>query len=195
MKIAELLEPAFIVNGDTLSGNVLEEYKDELMKCPQFQDVTEIEVVNLPGFEVDLPVAANGTKAVVAATMKMSESIRFQGKLYLYSFRVSAPIYDPNYGYNPNKKASLSPIVYSPDHSEPFRNLKIELWQDKLEGDLESYKRDLHILLDDILDNPKEYEPPTKRGLLIRMYCENVETIALPEEERETIIQFETIKQ
>lgn len=100
--------------------------------------------------------------------------MKFKGKGYLYSISLTPELYDPSKMLEPVKNgAAISPAIYNPMTFEPTKHILLtwspEMVQDILNIDTEQEQRQIiHKLLDDVLDNPKEYRMKGTRHVLIR---------------------------
>lgn len=175
MKLAELLQILFkngpIDNfnndiGDYLiSGDMLKNYKDELMKCDEFSEVLDIQFVTLPSIET------NNTSTHVKSYI-VKEGMKLQGNVILYSISLTPEMYSPNFEIVKNG-ASISPSIYSPITFTPYKIISLT-WTPELAQDISvtfgenELRKRLHDTLDDILDNPDEYRIKGQRSIMIR---------------------------
>ncbi len=151
-----------------LSSKELEEVKDELLKFDVFSECDDLEIVHYPTFKV------GDDKVLTAQTYKYKEGMKFKGKGYLYSISLTPELYDPSKMLEPVKNgAGISPAIYNPMTFEPTKHILLtwspEMVQDILNIDTEQEQRQIiHKLLDDVLDNPKEYRMKGTRHIMIR---------------------------
>lgn len=159
------MTPSF---GPILNSKELEEVKDELLKFDVFSECDDLEIVHYPTFKL------GEDKTLTTQTFKYEEGIKFKGKCYLYSISLTPVMYNPNQLIKPVKNgAAIGPVVYDPITFEPRKHILLtwlpEMVQDIYNIDTEQEQRQIiHKLLDDVFDNPKEYETKGKREVLIR---------------------------
>ena len=159
------MTPSF---GPILNSKVLEEVKDELLKFDVFSECDDLEIVHFPTFIV------GNDKVLTTQTFKYEEGMKFKGKCYLYSITLTPEMYDPIKAFEPVKNgASISQTIYDPMTFEPRKHILLT-WSPEMVQDLSGTKdettlrNDIHKLLDDVLDNPKEYKTKGTRHIMIR---------------------------
>lgn len=161
----------------SLSFEQLQLLKSELMSCDEFKDVEELTFLKAP------MVSNTDGKPFVVGTLKISDGMKFQGKAYVYSISLSAETFDPTKAFSPVKDGiGLSPALYNPLSFAPEKRIILTFntaeAQDSMFQDDGQYKRNIHNMLDKVLDNPEEYQIHGERHILIRGLFE---TIVSPE--------------
>jgi hypothetical protein len=129
---------------------------------------------------MDLPsgLTEDGKKAIVAATIKISDSDNPTHKHkvgYIYTIRFTPKIYDPMEMYNPVKDGSVfAPITYNPETFEPTQSITLT-WSPDFPQDIDAaprtYEDDKQMvrdMLEKVLENPEEYRPVGHIGCLVR---------------------------
>ena len=182
MKLKELIEIVELSRNDNglymdnlLYGKNLEKYKKIIMNTDEFKECDSLEILEHP-----LVKDKNG-EILTTSTVKLSDVMTFKGKCYLLSLTLTPEMYDPIKAFEPVKNgASISPTVYDPMTFEPRKHILLtwspEMAQDLLGTNNEgTLRNDIHKLLDDVLDNPKEYQTKGFRGVLVRGLFEVIE--------------------
>jgi len=170
MKIKELIEdlgdklsPKIHSDHDGLTSPQLFLIKEEILKCDEFKDVNELIIID------DLTFVDDNNTPLKVDVIKLGDDFKgFKGKLYLYSIFFSPESFDPekiNGPFNPIKNdAWLSPITYDPFSSKPYRLLKLSFEV----GNLVHNRKELHHLLDNILNKQEDYQMKGIRDIMIR---------------------------
>jgi hypothetical protein len=172
----------FIANGISFSDfslnfEQLALLRSELLACDEFKDVEELIILQ------SLITSNTEGKPLVTQTLRITDGIKFQGKVYLYGLSLSPEIFDPMVAYSPVKDGlGLSPTLYNPINFTPEKRIILtytpEQAQDSIIQNDEEFKRNIHKLLDKVLDNPEEYQVHGDRYIMIRGLFE---TIVSPE--------------
>jgi len=137
--------------------------KEALMKCDEFKEATEFVILATP-------FADNGKEAVKTVSVKIGEKTKFKNKVYLYSLMETPEIFDPRKIHVPVKNgACITPVQYDPITFMPRKEILLSV---NVEQELE--RKILHDLLDDILDNPKEYAVRGEKGIIVRGIFETI---------------------
>jgi hypothetical protein len=176
MKLSELLTIIFksglfqTENNDVdyrISGEVLKMYKEELLKCDEFKEVLDIEFINSPVIE------KNG-KSLLTQNFVLKEGSELKGNVILYSIYLSPEMYDPEEFNltNLTNEITICPIFYNPVNFLPKKSVTINFNPDNFKDQFllgeTKQRKILHDLLDNALDNPKDYEIKSHRGITIR---------------------------
>ena len=182
MKLKELIEIVELSRNDNglymdnlLYGKNLEKYKKIIMNTDEFKECDSLEILEHP-----LVKDKNG-EILTTSTVKLSDVMTFKGKCYLLSLTLTPEMYDPIKAFEPVKNgASISPTVYDPMTFEPRKHILLtwspEMAQDLLGTNNEgTLRNDIHKLLDDVLNNPEEYQTKGFRGVLVRGLFEVIE--------------------
>ena len=182
MKLKELIEIVELSRNDNglymdnlLYGKNLEKYKKIIMNTDEFKECDSLEILEHP-----LVKDKNG-EILTTSTVKLSDVMTFKGKCYLLSLTLTPEMYDPIKAFEPVKNgASISPTVYDPMTFEPRKHILLtwspEMAQDLLGTNNEgTLRNDIHKLLDDVLENPEEYQTKGFRGVLVRGLFEVIE--------------------
>ena len=183
MKLKELIEIVELSRNDNglhmdnlLYGKDLEKYKKIIMNTDEFKECDSLEILEHP------LVKDNNGEILTTSTVKLSDVMKFKGKCYLLSLALTPVMYDPNQLIKPVKNgAAMGPVIYDPMTFEPRKHILLtwtpEMAQDLFEGtnNEETLRNDIHKLLDDVLDNPEEYQTKGFRGLLVRGLFEVIE--------------------
>lgn len=178
MKLKELLKDSFEGlsqmenNGfPTINGNVLEQLKDSLIQTDEFKDVDELIIMKFPS------VMDDNKKILNAQSYKVSDSTKFKKRCYLYSISLTPEVFDPNAIYNPVKNgACISPTIYNPSDFKIKKKIVLDYFIEDFQDNFNSKKKELHDLLDDVLNNPDEYRVSGDRGIIVRGIFEEVES-------------------
>ena len=172
MKLKELLTNTFGENvsypNDQFKKLELESLKEELLKCDEFSECEGIEFM-------EFPVQLIEGKSYSAQTMKLGDNIKFDGKVFLYNLSFTPAMFDPNKIHTPVKNgAAITPALYDPMTFEPTKKIVLT-WSPEMAQDLlvpnnneVTLKNDIRKLLDDVLENPEEYQIKGERGILVR---------------------------
>jgi hypothetical protein len=145
------------------------------MNTDEFKECDSLEILEHP-----LVKDKNG-EILTTSTVKLSDVMTFKGKCYLLSLTLTPEMYDPIKAFEPVKNgASISPTVYDPMTFEPRKHILLtwspEMAQDLLGTNNEgTLRNDIHKLLDDVLNNPEEYQTKGFRGVLVRGLFEVIE--------------------
>jgi hypothetical protein len=170
MKIKQLMEdigdklsPKIHSVHDGLTSPELNPIKEEILKCDEFKDVTELIIID------ELIFVDDDNTPLKVGVMKLGDDFKgFKGKLYLHGIFFTPESFDPKIMNGPFKpiknNAWLSPVVHDPFNLTPYRLLKIEFKAEKLVHN----RKELHHLLDDILNNPEDYQMKGTRDVMIR---------------------------
>lgn len=182
MKLKELIEIVELSVNDNdlhmdnlLYGKNLEKYKKIIMNTDEFKECDSLEILEHP------LVKDNNGETLNVVTFKLSDVMKFKGKCYLLSLTLTPVMYDPNQLIKPVKNgAAIGPVVYDPITFEPRKHILLtwspEMVQDIYNIDTEQEQRQIiHKLLDDVFDNPKEYETKGFRDVLVRGLFEVIE--------------------
>jgi hypothetical protein len=182
MKLKELIEIVELSRNDNglymdnlLYGKNLEKYKKIIMNTDEFKECDSLEILEHP------LVKSNNGEILTVPTIKLSDVMKFKGKCYLLSLTLTPEMYDPNQLIKPVKNgAAMGPVIYDPMTFEPRKHILLT-WSPEMAQDLlgtnneETLRNDIHKLLDDVLDNPDEYQTKGFRGVLVRGLFEVVE--------------------
>jgi hypothetical protein len=105
---------------------------------------------------------------------------KFEGNCKLYSIYLSPYIYDLSelYKIGPGDSinGSVTPQLYNEDNFRPYRGYYLKDSYNMID-EVKNNREELHRLLDDMIDNPLDYEIKGKRYINIRGIFENVSTI------------------
>lgn len=173
MKLPELLKDLFeerhvgeYFTAPDLSHDELELMKDALMKCDEFKEATEFVILTSPFVDNDK------NKVIKTDTIKISEGLKFKNRVYLYSIMQTPELFDPKTINLPVKNgACITPTLYNAITFAPFRKIIMDIsTAEQME------KKAIHALLDDMLDNPKDYTPKGIRGIKVRGIFETIVT-------------------
>jgi hypothetical protein len=182
MKLKELIEIVELSRNDNglhmdnlLYGKDLEKYKKIIMNTDEFKECDSLEILEHP-----LVKDKNG-EILTTSTVKLSDVMTFKGKCYLLSLALTPVMYDPNQLIKPVKNgAAMGPTIYDSMTFEPRKHILLT-WSPEMVQDLlgtnneETLRNDIHKLLDDVLDNPEEYQTKGFRGVLVRGLFEVIE--------------------
>ena len=182
MKLKELIEIVELSRNDNglymdnlLYGKNLEKYKKIIMNTDEFKECDSLEILEHP------LVKSNNGEILNTSTVKLSDVMKFKGKCYLLSLTLTPEMYDPNQLIKPVKNgAAMGPVIYDPMTFEPRKHILLT-WSPEMAQDLlgtnneETLRNDIHKLLDDVLDNPEEYQTKGFRGVLVRGLFEVIE--------------------
>ena len=182
MKLKELIEIVELSRNDNglymdnlLYGKNLEKYKKIIMNTDEFKECDSLEILEHP------LVKDNNGEVLNTSTVKLSDVMKFKGKCYLLSLTLTPEMYDPNRLIKPVKNgAAMGPVIYDPMTFEPRKHILLT-WSPEMAQDLlgtnneRTLRNDIHKLLDDVLDNPEEYQTKGFRGVLVRGLFEVIE--------------------
>ena len=188
MKLKEFLEVALLGKKDNpnqynetfvdetcLYGKELDKYKNIIKECDEFAKCDSLEILKMP------LVKKVGGGVYTANTIKLSDLMEFKGRCYLLSLGLTPEMYDPNQLIKPVKNgAAMGPTIYDPSTFEPRKHILLT-WSPDVTQDLlgtnneETLRNDIHKLLDDVLDNPEEYQTKGFRGVYVRGLFEVIE--------------------
>jgi len=165
MKITEFLveelklSPPF----DMISGQQLVAIKHLIDSCEE-----------LKGCQIEL---IDNQEINPMMTYKVPKEGMTPGKFFLYSMGITPEIYDPLTWFylKDGQLASISPSMYSTIDFTPSKRIQLvydkEKAKDSGKNDLE-YRKEMHELLDSVIDNPELYRMKGLHGLMIRGYFE-----------------------
>ena len=162
MKLADLIKKLRVINPklEVLTPEMLRAIKDDLQLCDEFKN-SELEIVDEPT-----------SSFYKLKAYKVRDEAKFDGKTYLYNIMLTPVMYLPTCNDRPVKNnCSISPVLYDDKNFTPFRKIQLfinnEIRQDFFGRD-EDYKSILHEVLEDALNNPKDYEVKGFRSLIVR---------------------------
>lgn len=198
MKLKDLLKEIYTVrltkfntvdNGNLyeLNKDHLTMFKEMLLDCEEFRDVDDLII---PNHSVLLMGSHN---AINSISLKLCDGVRFINRCYLHSITLTPPLYDPN---KMNKfvknNAMVTPTIYDPENFTPYKEIRLK-WSPELAQDVfnipeeeNNLRRDLHDVLDDILDNMNDYQIRPVRGVIVKGVFEYIK----PREENECFIEL-----
>ena len=175
MNLKELTDVIFVYKNDNeygsrICGKELLGIKNLLLETDEFKDVDELIIMERPMYE-----GKEGDKSIVASTYKLRPDDKLIGKCYLHSIMNTPTIYEPTINYHETlikNNACITPMIYDPINFIPNKDIVIR-WNPEYSDDITNHsgyygRKKIHDLLDDILDNPKEYEHKGIKGLMIR---------------------------
>lgn len=175
MKLVELLKQRFPTwdefpkgtHGDAiLTSKILELMLPDIQKCDEFKNARLIIAHSPVMADVDTPELT----VVTMHNYLLYDDTEFRGKCYLYSINLTPEIYDPMKIHIPVKNGcAITPVMYNPTNFIPYREIVLNRSFENSE-DTVSSRQNLHKLLDQILDNPDEYQIKGDRGIMIRGY-------------------------
>lgn len=150
-------------------GEYLESYKDDLLKCDEFNEVIDITFVKNPRIEGN--VEPTEVKSYI-----VKDGMKLKGHVVLYSITLTPEVYDPSDRYYKSVKdgASISPTIYDMKQFIPLKYISLEfspeLAQDSssFPDSVTQFKQQLHETLDKVLNNPNEYRIKGFRGIMLR---------------------------
>ncbi len=174
MKLIELLKARFPnaesypknTYGDPIAeSKVLELLKDELQKCDEFKNARLL-IAHTPVVkDVD-----DESEVVNMANYLLHDETIFSGKCYLYSINLTPEMFNPADIHKVVKDGCLiTPTMYNPANFRPYKQILLNYTMEMLDGSQPS-REILHAKLDEILDNPTEYQMKGERGIMIRGY-------------------------
>lgn len=149
----------------------LEMFKDMILECEEFEEVDNLIITQYPVFEND-----NGQVNAVKNYL-MTDGVKFKDSCYLYSISLTPQMYDPTgkWDYVKNN-ALITPTQYDRNTFTPLKEFRIA-WSPELAQDVRgwslleqeiSLRERLHQTLDDMIDNPHEYQVHGIRKIMIR---------------------------
>ena len=169
MKLQNLLSDALLnpsINSETtdLTGEMLNQIKDSLLKCEEFSDVDELIILDTPNLTI-------GTKNFTCSTLKIGSSTKFRKRAYVYGIYLSPICFNIASLSNTFKKgASILPTQYDPYSFEPFKTIIL-----KYNPTDENCEVNTQKLLNDVIENPEKYEHTGERSIMIRGIFEEIE--------------------
>lgn len=182
-KTSEILP---FISDTTLYGEQLFQYKDILSKCEEFSSCDMLNFVAYPMMQ-----NVEG-KVLQAQTYHLKDNMKFKGRCFVLSIFLSPEVFEPTKIHEPVKdNACISPTFYHPESFTPYRDIVLrfspEQKQDlqKINGE-DTVKKELHKLLDNILENPSEYVVKGTREIMVRGFFEKIETIITEDTKVET---------
>jgi hypothetical protein len=166
MKLKELLDKVF-ENGSlpsifgeteyTISSPLLKIIEENLVLCDEFLNVNSLSILDEP---------MDGGKQCVTA--KLPDDYVFSGDVKIYSIGLTPPIYNPDEYMKPVKNGCvITPLICDMETFIPKRKLIMDLSVSNNKS-LNQIREDLHSLIDDIINNTKDYHSKETRGILIR---------------------------
>ena len=179
MKLKEFIEVVAAGNNDNITGASLYgegllPYKDIIKKCDEFSGCDELIILESP--------QPFGKKLSTSSTISLGNDVKFIKTCYLLSLDLTPTMYNPKTLLTPVKNgAGISPLIYNPETFEPYKHI-ILTWSPEMAQDLSSansedtVKNNIRMLLDDVLENPTEYQIKGDRGVMVRGIFEIDET-------------------
>jgi hypothetical protein len=196
MKLKDLLENIFSErkNDETLGlhltgPDMLSDYIEDIKNTDEFIDCEELVVMKFP-----VTIVEDGKK-IENKTFKVADGQKFKGKCYLWSVSLTPEMFDYKKIYEPVLDgSSITPTLYDPLTFKPKKKIVMEFnpelsyedafgvyanpsmiedFHQEKEKDL---RKELHDLLDRILDNPEDYQIKGDKGLIVRGFFEEVQT-------------------
>lgn len=172
MKLIKLLQDIFkngpIKHADgkldyKLSGTQLMLWYDKLQECDEFKDC-ELHITN------ELSVKNDKGEEKFCKTRIMHRGIEFKGIVYLHSITLTPQVWNLN--KLQNYKAIITPLAYN-ENLEPTKIISLSFNPEQIQDALvlkteEDVRKELHDLLDKVLDNPENYKLPSERGILLQ---------------------------
>lgn len=150
-----------------IMGNHLEALIPMLLKCDEFEDVTEIKIADAPIINI-----GNERNSKVYSTKTINIGVKDDFKLpggliYLYSLEFTPIMYDPKTLMEPIKDGCvITPTLYNVDTFTPYKRITLEF--SPLDDEKCDIRRFLQEQIDKVLDNPKLYEPDGVKGIMVR---------------------------
>ena len=141
-------------------------------ECEEFKDVTNIKVVDTPGYWDDSIEGISQNKLVKTYHLLKDECL--SGDIILYSIGFLPPVYNINDLLTPVKNGcSVSPALYSPEDFLPIKKIMLSYSPEMIADDIHiseyQYRKKIHDILDDILDHQEEYlMKERQKGIVIR---------------------------
>lgn len=133
-------------------------------------------ILDLDEFEFcELEILDNPTAK--CKTMLLQEGIKFRQSLKLYSIYITPAVYHPKEILTPIKdNSAVTPLVYDPTDFIPYKSIVMryspEFKQDQIKMTNKEreaqFKEEMHKRLDDILNNPEQYQSKGHYGVLLR---------------------------
>jgi hypothetical protein len=177
MKIKELLDVVFkdgpvehenfnITDYYLYGKKHLENIKEEILKCEEFSECTELTILDYPTYE-------NDGESYKVQTYKVIEGQKFGGKGFLLSISLSPEIFNPETIHKPVKDgACITPILYNPLTFEPTKKIVLQFSPERIQDGISNHeaiiRQELHDLLDKVLDNPQDYQIKGERYVSVR---------------------------
>lgn len=182
MKLKDLLDVIFneeyLQKSDgiidtTLSFDLLEKIKETLMECDEFKDADEFVILKAPCVDNEK------NKIIQSMIYKIDENTKFKKRVYLYSVSLTPEIFNPESIHRPVKNgACISPAIYNFETMAPTKKIVLEFSPEEMqdgEVNKENLKRqELHNLLDEVLNNPKDYHVKGEKGVVVRGIFESI---------------------
>ena len=184
MNIIELTTPIFqfIVdntnlfdsNHDNIKSSLLHLIEKQLNECDEFKNVTKLVIL-------DTPFTTNKDGDVIEAhSIKLNDNLKFSGKLYLYAIIRTPEMYNINTMYTPVKDGCcITPTIYNPETFVPVKHIMLAFSPEQLQDSGmtkdNSTRKQLHNMLDTILDNQNEYQVRGEHGIILRCIAETIE--------------------
>lgn len=174
MKIKDLVKQIF-QNGPLPQSNMNYDYllneqyislfKNQILECDEFKNVTNFNVGSI-----------NDLNNFVS--IKLTDNLVFKNTCQLYSIYLSPPTFNPDLlrlGKSVKNGAMITPTHYDEETFTPIKQIRLN-WSPELSNDVSScylpqeicLREKLHEILDDILDNPKDYEIKMERAIILR---------------------------
>jgi len=155
---------------------VLEQYKEQILKCEEFKGLTSLEFAEFPAYKDE------NDEVKTIMTYKLGDNTIFNGKGIILSLSLTPEMFDPNKLTTPVKDgAVITPTFYNHKNFEPYKRIVLEFsperMQDGISNHEEIVRQELHDLLDKVIDNPQDYTPVGERHVLIRGIFEEVASI------------------
>lgn len=154
--------------------NDLKKIYDKLQNCDEFFECHLI-LIQMPCVN---RIIDNVVTTKMVNTHELYEGNKYTGSTYLKDISLTSIIYDPaDINVAVLDGCSISPVMYNPENFAPLRkiSLRYDIEQTRLiDGRFQErltekeMREKLHRQLDDLLDNPKKYEPKGKRGIMLR---------------------------
>jgi len=131
---------------------------DKLKTIDEFSEC-DLDIIDSPIFD-----------GVQTQVLKLGKNTRFKGKMLLYSITLTPTMYNPESFRKPIKDGCvITPTIYNPEDFTPFKEIIIRFNVEAEPGITEEMKKEeIKRRLEDILNNPKDYETKGERGILIR---------------------------
>lgn len=169
MKLKELLldlEKENLLEDSTLKLEKLRLLKEKLLQCEEFSEVTDIEFCDYPNLETKegMPLKTE--------VYKLKSDWKPKGKIVLYTIGFTPTMYKIEDVLTPVKdNAAITPTIFNEETFKPYKTISLlfspEETQDSIINMGET-KKQLHSLLDKVLDNPLDYQIKGDRDVLIR---------------------------
>jgi hypothetical protein len=167
----------------TLYGEeVLSRYKEEILNCEEFSKCESLEFLKFP-----ISYKNQDDKILQPMTYKVEKDTNFKGKCYLLSLGLTPEMYDPAKINEPVKDGcSITPTMYNPETFLPNKKIILNFSPERLQDSIlkptkkwyqfwkkesnpeTEVKKELHDLLDKVLNNPEEYRIKGEKGVMVR---------------------------